>query len=176
MLANIENSVAVVIDMQERLMPAIKGNDTILKRTEILVKGLEHLGVEVIYTQQYTRGLGDTYDMVKVDNFSFIEKTEFGAMEIEQFKEAVSKYSNVIITGVESHICVMQTALGLKEAGYNPIVVVDCIGSRKDLDKEIALERLRAEGVTFATSESILFELLKGAKTSGFKEISQLIK
>jgi nicotinamidase-related amidase len=89
---------------------------------------------------------------------------------------ASSGKDQVIITGIESHVCVLQTVIDLQQNGYHPVVVEDCISSRKPNDKKIAIERMRKEGVTITTYEAILFELLRYSGGETFKAISRLVK
>jgi nicotinamidase-related amidase len=95
----------------------------------------------------------------------------FAACNIEE-----KDCKNVVLAGIESHVCVLQTAIDLKDAGYNPIVVFDSVSSRKQSDKALALERFRYEGIMVTGMESLLFELTRGAKETGFKEISKIVK
>lgn len=174
------NTVGVVIDIQERLFPVMTEKNAMLEKTKTLVMGLQELSIPLLVTQQYTKGLGETIADVStlISKFSYIEKTSFSCYDEPSFVSALEDYepTNVIITGIESHVCVLQTAIDLKAAGYNPIIVWDAVSSRNKSDKKIALERLRYEGIMITTSESILFELIKSAKTPEFKAISRLIK
>lgn len=173
-------TTAVVIDIQERLLPVMCEKDDVLKNCKILVQGLQELDVPVVFTQQYTKGLGETVHELSelISDFTFVEKTSFSCYDEPAFVEQLEEIQrpNVIIVGIEAHVCVLQTAVDLKEAGYNPIVVTNGISSRSALDKEIALERFKYEGIMLATYESILFELTKGAKSNGFRAISKLVK
>lgn len=173
-------TAAVIIDIQERLLPVMEGKDQVLKSSQVLVQGLQELNVPLLVTQQYTKGLGETVSELStlIDNFSPIEKTSFSCYDEPAFVEALEETGkqNVIIAGIEAHVCVLQTAIDLKEAGYNPIVVVNAVSSRSELDYQIALERFKLEGIVLATYESILFELTKGAKAPEFRTISKLVK
>lgn len=175
-----ENSIGVVIDIQERLFPVMNDTEQLLKRCKILVEGLQVLSVPLLVTQQYTKGLGETLPEISalIDDFSPIEKSSFSCYDEPAFVEALEEIddTNVIICGIEAHVCVLQTAIDLRNAGYNPIVVVDCISSRKKQDMELALIRYQQEGVLVTTSESILFELARSSKAPAFKSISKLVK
>ncbi|TKG91202.1 hydrolase [Puteibacter caeruleilacunae] len=175
-----EETVGLVIDIQDRLVAAMSEKEVLVKNSKILVEGLQALGVPTAFTQQYTKGLGDTVAELKdvVEGFSFIEKTDFSCCQVEEYaawlKEQGKK--NVVLCGIESHVCVLQTAIDLKEAGYNPIVVMDCVSSRTEANKALAAERFRYEGIMMTSYESILFELTGSAKAEGFKTISKLVK
>lgn len=175
-----EDTAALFIDFQERLVPAIHDNEAIVEKTVILAKGLQEFEVPVAVTQQYTKGLGDTVPAVKeaFADFHYIEKACFSCCECEEFAawaKAQGK-KNIIVCGVEAHICVLQTALDLIEAGLNVFIPADCIGSRKLYDKEMGIKRLEKEGAYLTTCEAVLFELTGGAKSPHFKVISKLVK
>lgn len=105
------------------------------------------------------------------------DKTTFSAYETEAVYEAMDKErKNVLICGIEAHICVLQTAIDLKAAGYQPVIVADCVSSRKELDKELGLKRAEQEGILITSKEAILFELTRKAGGPVFKQISALIK
>jgi nicotinamidase-related amidase len=175
-----ENSIAVVVDIQSRLFPIIHDHDTILKNNRILISGLKALKVPIVVTQQYTKGLGGTVPEIEevLGAYKHIEKTAFSCCDEPRFNEdlALAARSFVVVTGIEAHVCVMQTVNDLIAQGYKPIVVEDCIGSRKPNDKKIAVERMRQAGALITTYESILFELLKYSGTDEFREISRLVK
>jgi nicotinamidase-related amidase len=175
-----ENSIGLVIDIQERLVPAMEENDVLVENCKKLIEGLQILGVPMLVTQQYTKGLGETIEDVKTlfSDFQYIEKKDFSCYDEPVFAEklALSGAKNVIICGIESHVCVMQTAVDLKAAGYTPVVVSDCVSSRSFDNLDLAAERFRHEGIMMTSFESILFELTRSAGAPGFKEISKLVK
>ena len=175
-----ENTVGLIIDIQERLFPVMWRKEELLENCEILLKGLNELNIKVLATQQYTKGLGETLESIKssVGNFSFIEKKDFSCYDEPVFTEKLNVLApkNVIICGIESHVCVLQTAVDLKAAGFNPIVVMDCVSSRTKQNLELAIERFRFENIMMTSYESILFELTRTAGTAEFKAISKLVK
>lgn len=175
-----EDTGAVVIDIQERLLPHIFQWEQTLQNCLKMLEGLKVLSVPVIVTQQYTRGLGPTDASVvnKITPFIHIEKNSFSCYGEPVFRERLAKTGrkNIILFGIESHVCVLQTCLDLLEAGYLPVVVEDCISSRKMSDKVTAVERMRQEGARISTLESILFELTQCAGTETFKLISKIVK
>ena len=175
-----EKTIALVIDIQEQLFPVMYEKESLLKNCKILIAGLVELSIPLIVTQQYTKGLGETLPEIKshIPNFSYIEKRSFSCCDELSVVEKLTKTGaeNVIICGIESHICVMQTAVDLKEAGLNPIVVMDCVSSRTEKNIATAKERFRYEGIMMASYESILFELVRSSAAPEFKVISKLVK
>lgn len=175
-----EHTVGLVIDMQERLVPVMEEQEQLIENCSRLIRGLQILGLPLFVTQQYTKGLGETIDEIKsvIQDFNPIEKKDFSCYGEAVFAEklALSGAENVIICGIESHVCVLQTAVDLKEAGYHPIVVMDCVSSRSFDSIDLASERFRHEGIMMTSMESVLFELTRSADAGEFKEISKLVK
>lgn len=175
-----EDTLAICVDYQEKLMPAIFDGEAVLERAEILIKGLHALQVPVLVTQQYTKGLGKTVEPVHsaLGEYVPFEKLTFGAYDDAGIKAAVDEYGRktILVFGTETHICVLQTALGLREAGYHVVLVDDCCGSRKPTDRESAFRRAMSEGIAVCCSEAVLFELTAVAGTEVFKTISKLVK
>ena len=175
-----EETIAICVDYQEKLMPAIHEKEEVLHRAEILVKGLKALGVPVVVTQQYTKGLGATVDPVHsaLEYYTPFDKMHFGAYDEPAIRDYIDAQSRrtALVFGTETHVCVLQTALGLQEAGYNVLIVDDCCGSRKPSDKESGLKRAMTEGVRVSCTETVLFELTGVAGSETFKTISKLVK
>lgn len=171
-----EHTAALVIDYQEKLVPVMEEKETLLYHSEILLQGLKVLEIPMVLTQQYTKGLGMTVKEIAeaAGTEEYVDKITFSAYECVKEKIWDKKY--VIICGIETHICVLQTVIDLKAAGFVPVVVEDCVASRKGNDKKVALERMRDEGALITTYESLLFELLKEAGTEKSKKIQRLIK
>ena len=180
MRLNKENTIGVVIDLQEKLLPHMHNHEQLLSKNLTMVKGLRALNVPIVVTQQYTKGLGNTVKPINeaIGNFSYIEKLTFSCYREPSFIKIMNRSGkrNVVITGIESHICVMQTALDLLYNNFTPVVVSDAIGSRNPEDLKVALWRMRDVGCVMTTTESILFELCRQAGTPEFKEISKLVK
>jgi len=174
------NTFGLAIDIQERLFPAMCNKEELLKNCRILIQGLKILGVPLIVTQQYTKGLGGTIEEVGslVPGFEPIEKNEFSCYDNHAFAGELKNFmaNNIIICGIEAHVCVLQTAVDLKEAGFNPVVVMDCVSSRSEKSIALSVERFRHEGIMMASAESILFELARKAGTAEFKSVSKLVK
>jgi nicotinamidase-related amidase len=175
-----ENSTGLIIDIQERLLPHMIEEGTLLRNTEILIKGLQALDIPIIVTEQYTKGLGFTVDPVKClfPEFHSIEKISFSCCDDNEIDAKLKVLSKrfVIIAGIETHVCVLQTAIDLLDRHYMPVIIEDCVSSRKINDKQHALARIRQSGGIVTTYESILFELTRFAGNETFKAISKLVK
>ena len=171
-----DNTVALVIDYQEKLVPVMDEKERLIQNSSILLAGLKYLGVPMIVTQQYTKGLGITVQEIRdaMESDEYIDKISFTAFD--SVKEQIMDKKFVIVCGIEAHICVLQTVIDLVEAGFVPVVVEDCLSSRKPNDKEVAIRRMLQEGAIVTTYESLLFELLKIAGTEESKRIQRLIK
>lgn len=175
-----ENTIGLIIDIQERLFPVMCKKEALLNNCKTLLQGLSELQIPLLATQQYSKGLGETLPEIKsiISGFKFIEKCDFSCCDEPNFIEKLknSEAKNVIICGIESHVCVLQTAVDLKQTGYNPIVVIDCVSSRSKRNIELAKERFRHERILMTSYESILFELTRSATTPEFRAISKLVK
>ena len=175
-----ENTVALVVDIQEKLFPHIHDNEQLKKNMEILVDGLKALEVPMMVTEQYKKGLGATIQGLseKVATCPTFEKMAFSCLDDEAFTQKFENegYKTAILFGVEAHICLLQTALDLKAEGYVPIVVEDCVGSRNPENKRIAISRMFQQGIIVTSYESLLFELCRFAGSDTFKTISKLVK
>jgi nicotinamidase-related amidase len=175
-----EKTAGLVIDIQERLYPHIYEHEALARNAGILVKGLKVLAVPVLVTQQYTRGLGPTIpellDLVR--DYPLVEKTAFSCCDEPEFIRALAETHKqfILIAGIESHVCVLQTVIDLVERGYQPVLVKDCVSSRKEGDKAISVRRMQKEGAIVTSYESILFELCRFSGTDEFKSISKLVK
>lgn len=180
-MLNREKTILVAIDLQDKLLPAMNSEEGVVAASKKLVEGAEILNVPYIFTQQYTKGLGETNEDVRSavkGEFTHVEKNTFSAYLTEGFVDTItaSGRKQVVLFGVETHVCVLQTALDLMENGYEVHIVADCVSSRFESDEIIALERMKEAGAVVTTAETVLFELLKGSKEAGFKEISNLVK
>lgn len=175
-----KETAAIVVDIQEKLFPHIHDGEKILQNCLKLIEGLQILSIPVIVTQQYTKGLGPTVQSViqKFPEFRYIEKLSFSCFDepafTEQIKTSGKKY--IILCGIESHVCVLQTCIDMLAAGLIPVIAEDCVSSRKLNDKLVAIERMRQEGARITTMESILFELVRRADAETFKSISKIVK
>lgn len=174
--------VLALVDVQERLVPVIHDNTGLVERLCLLLRGLKVLEVPIIPTQQYTRGLGPTIapilEALAPDPPAVVEKVAFGCCDEPAFVtrlEALGR-KTVLVAGIEAHVCVLQTVIGLAERGYTPVVVADAVSSRRTGDRDTALRRMEREGALLTTTESLLFELTRTAGTDTFRAISKLVK
>lgn len=175
-----ENTVGLMVDIQERLFPVMHRKETLLKNCQVLIQGLNELKVPLLVTQQYTRGLGETLTELSslIPDFRFVEKTDFSCYDVAEVRTQLAELDakNILLFGIESHVCVLQTAVDMKAAGLNPVVVMDAVTSRTPENIELAKERYRHEGIMMTSYESLLFELTRKAGTPEFKAISKLVK
>ena len=168
----------LVIDVQGKLMEKILGKEEILSRIGILVEGAKILGLPIQATEQYPKGLGATVPELAEKLPARQEKLSFSCAavpEVTAFFQS-KKIQKVLLAGVETHVCVAQTALDLISQGFQVYVVVDATGSRHEMDREVGLRRMEKSGVTLTTTEAALFEWTEKAGTPEFRQISQLIK
>jgi nicotinamidase-related amidase len=177
---NTENTVLVLIDFQERLFPVISAKEKLLQNVVKLIKGAQVLEVPVILTEQYPKGLGPTIPEIKelLPGLKPIEKVCFGCCDNEEFNKALEslKRKQVLVAGIEAHICVYQTAMALARKGYEVHLVTDGVSSREPENKAVALTRMSASGINLTSTEMALFELLKAAGGDKFKQISNIVK
>jgi nicotinamidase-related amidase len=173
-------TAAILIDVQERLFPHIEGFSRLEAKLITLLQGLQALEIPLIITEQYTRGLGDTIAPLRTltDGIPRLEKMTFSCCGEPSIMEALHKTEKkfFLLAGIETHVCVMQTAIDLLAEGKIPVIIEDCVSSRKPEDKRIAIERLRADGAIITGLESLLFELCLVSGTPVFKKISSLVK
>lgn len=177
------NAVLVVVDLQEKLMPVIDRADAVARNAERLIRGAHLLGVPLILTEQYVKGLGPTIAPLRTaleetSGYRPIEKACFSAHGSEAFAAqlAALERQQVLVAGVETHVCVHQTVLDLLAARYAVTVVADAVSSRTAENRELALRRFESEGVKLSSTEMALFELLGVSGTDEFRAISRLIK
>lgn len=170
----------VVIDIQERLARAMPQLDEYYRNVGVLIKAFRRLGAPVVVTQQYTKGLGPTAPEIAdaLGDFEPIEKMTFSCAGETKYVEAfrATGADQAVICGMETHVCVQQTALDLLAAGYQVHVAADAVRSRKKQDWAFSLERMRQAGVVVTTAEAIIFEMLVKCGTDEFKDISKLVK
>lgn len=177
MLLHAKSSVLLVVDIQARLLPAMAEPELVTANTAKLVAAAKRLAIPVVVSEQYPKGLGPTVESLAGAG-TVIAKMSFSCAAdpgIAAHLESLGR-RRIVLCGIESHVCVLQTALGLKAKGYEVAVVWDAVSSRKLADKELAAGRLRAGGVDLVGTEMAIFEWLGVAGTPEFKELSALIK
>ncbi len=170
----------VVVDIQERLLPAIFERERVVQNTVRLIQGATILRVPVFATEQYRKGLGATVPEVAaaIPTFAPLEKVTFSACGAAGFIPALEqkKVADAIVCGIEAHVCVSQTCLDLMDKGFRVFVVADAVSSRTPQNCRIGLDRMRAAGAVIVSTEMVLFELLEQAGTAEFKQILALVK
>lgn len=174
------DAVFCLVDVQERLFPHMINKEEVEKNLVTLIKGIQLHEIPFIVNEQYKKGIGETIPSLRelVDSYPHFEKTTFSCCKNEPTMQAIKDANKkfVIVAGIETHVCVLQTCIDLLEAGLKPVLVTDCVTSRKQKDTDMALQRLIQAGVIPTTYESLLFELTVNAKHPKFKEISKLVK
>ncbi|WP_083901527.1 isochorismatase family protein [Azospirillum sp. B4] len=169
-------STVAVIDLQTRLMPAIRNGDAIVANARRLLTAAGLLGVPALFTEQNPRGLGNTVPELAADPSTVVAKMTFDATPAPGLMERLGPDHAVVLAGCEAHVCVLQTALGLQEHGRQVYVVEDAVGSRTAESKAAALRRMERHGVEIITTEMALFEWLGSAEHPRFREVIALIK
>ena len=174
-MLSIENSVVVIIDIQEKLVNAV-GKYSPVDKASRICNAANILNIPLIVTEQYPKGLGKTVAELKLENAYCVEKTAFSAYEdIKNKLESLNK-KRVIIFGIEAHICVYQTICDLLANDYEVYFVKDCSASRNEYEFETGVELIKQFGAKITCTEIVLFEWLKSSKHPNFKEIQALIK
>lgn len=178
MLIRAEDSVLVVIDMQERLVPAMQAPARTIKNTAMLCRAASEMQVPVIMTEQYPQGLGKTVPELDIPQATVLSKIHFSCMEDQGFATYFKSLNRkqAVIAGMEAHICVVQTAASMMEAGYEVFVVSDATASRSLQSEAACVARLSAFGAGIVTTEMVIFEWLGKAGTPEFKKMLRLIK
>jgi len=169
----------VVLDLQERLLPAMFESEGLLQSVTCLVKGASILGLPILVTEQYRKGLGSTIEQVAqlIPGAPF-HKMTFSACGAEGFLNALRQknLTQAVLCGIEAHVCVTQTCLDLLAEGLRIFVAADAVSSRSAQNKQVGLERIRNAGAVIVSTEMVLFELLEKAGTEEFKQILALVK
>lgn len=176
----VQTTQAILIDVQERLTPHIADYEKIVAECAKLITGLKLLDIPLIANEQYPKGLGSTITALNdiLGDTPIFEKVTFSSCDDEATLTAIvsQNRNHVIVFGIETHVCVLQTVMDLLDKGFVPVVVANAVGSRSEQDKQIALERMSRAGAVIASTEMVLFELCRSAKNPVFKEISHLVK
>ena len=173
-----DDTALLVIDVQDRLLPAIADRDRIVWNIRRLIDGARVLGLDVAATEQYPKGLGATAPILAERLGEIPAKLMFSCRECD---EIFTEFANagrrkVLVVGIESHVCVQQSVLDMMGEGFRVYVAVDAVGSRHQIDYQTALRRMDSAGATLTTTEAALFEWCQVAGTAEFKQISQLVR
>lgn len=174
-----KNSALVIIDAQEKLFPLMIRKEEMLKNIVKLIKFCRICKIPIILTEQYPKGLGRTIKEIREElkDVSPIEKTSFSCFGSKEFRKVLKrkKVNTLIIVGIEAHVCVLQTALEAPK-NFRVYVIADAISSRMFENVEIGLQRMRDAGVIISSTEITMYELLKDARTSEFREARELLR
>ncbi len=174
-----EQALLLIIDVQERLAKAMNNRDSVEQAIVQLQTGMEILEVPTLVTEQYPKGLGPTVAGIKTaaKEMGCVEKTAFSCCGEESFQPHLAHYNRkqIVVTGMETHVCVLQTVLDLLEAGYQVHVPITATCSRSDINRDNALSRMQQAGAILTNVESVLFELVRDAGAPTFKAISKLV-
>jgi nicotinamidase-related amidase len=175
-----DKTALLIIDIQERIIRVINEYETVVENTIKLIKGFRALGIPIYYTEQYPKGLGPTVESIQneLEGNDAIQKLSFSCSGAGNLFSELKKndISQVVVCGVESHVCVQQTVLDLLANDFQVNLAVDAVSSRRVKDYEISFSRMRQHGAEVTTTEAILFELLNVCGTDVFKQISKIVK
>tara|TARA_B100000965_G_C19307534_1_gene632986 strand:+ start:89 stop:688 length:600 start_codon:yes stop_codon:yes gene_type:complete len=174
-----DETLLLILDMQEKLITNIKGNQIIIFNIKKLIDSCNLLNVRIAFTEQNPSKLGKTLKSISENKeYPLFEKMEFSCNKNKNFIDYLKQYNfkNIIVCGIESHICILQTSLGLLEKGLNILIPRDAIGSRNEIDNDTAFLRLISSGAVASTTESIICELCKTSSRKEFRGISKILK
>ncbi len=178
-ILNRNSAALLIIDVQDRLVKAMNNHQSVEDGITLLQQGMQLLNVPTLITEQYPRGLGNTVLSIadKAPHSTVIEKTTFSCCGEQSFWPALAamERQQIIVTGMETHVCVLQTVLDLINAGYQVHLPFDATCSRNDANRDNAIQRMQQAGAVITNVESVLFELLRAAGSAEFKTISKLI-
>jgi nicotinamidase-related amidase len=177
-----EDCALLVVDIQERLLPPIFNKDLLVRNTKVLIHLAQLLHIPIVASTQYSRGLGHTVPDVAclLDGVPTLDKVEFGCFSnrafCDAFKSLPGERNTVLLCGMETHICVMQTALGALNRGYLVHVASDAVGSRTEWNWQVGLRRMEVAGAIISSTEMMMYELMRASGTPVFKEMLQHLK
>jgi nicotinamidase-related amidase len=171
-----ETSALLVIDFQSRLMPAIEDAAAVVANARRLLDAAELLGVPMLFTEQNADGLGPTMPELRSTGAGLFHKMTFDACRMPGFFDALPAGRDLVVAGCETHVCVLQTVLGLLSAGRKVYLVRDAAGSRRAESKETALRRFERHGAEIVTTEMVLFEWLRSAEDPRLRHIIDLVR
>jgi nicotinamidase-related amidase len=177
-----DHCALVVVDIQEKLLPPIFNKEQLVRNSQLLVRLAKILSIPIMLTTQYSRGLGATVPEIAslLNGTQAIDKLEFGCFRSNLFRSALKALpgnrNTVLLCGMETHICVMQTALGALNEGYLVHVASDAMGSRAEWNWKVGLDRMRDAGAVISSTEMMLYELLRCSGTPQFKELLPYLK
>ncbi len=172
----------VVVDIQQKLLPPIFNKDDLIKNSQLLIRAAKILEIPLVVTTQYCQGLGPVVPEIAslLGNAQPIDKLQFGCFASNEFRSTLKSLlgirNTLLLCGMETHICVMQTALGALNDGYLVHVATDAIGSRVRWNWDIGIDRMRAAGAVISTTEMMIYELLRSSGSAQFKQMLPYLK
>ncbi len=178
----VDQCALVVVDIQQKLLPPIFNKEELVRNSQLLIRLAKILSIPILLTTQYSKGLGATVPEIAslLNGTQAIDKAEFGCFGSERFRSALKALpgnrNTVLLCGMETHICVMQTALGALNEGYLVHVASDAVGSRAEWNWTVGLGRMRDAGVVISSTEMMMYELLRCSGTPAFKELLPYLK
>jgi nicotinamidase-related amidase len=177
----VDECVLAVVDIQQKLLPAIHEKERLIRNSQLLIRLANILSLPVVVSTQYSKGLGQTVPEIVslLPNVTPVEKLEFGCFGNSAFCSIVNQLAGrqtLLLCGMETHICVMQTALGALRQGFTVHVAADAVGSRTELNWKLGLERMRAAGAVISSTEMMMYELMEKSGTAVFKEMLPQLK
>ena len=173
---NRETSALLIIDFQSRLMPAIENGASVMANARRLIDAAELLRVPILFTEQNAQGLGGTLPELRSNTADLAHKMTFDACRMPGFLDALPDRADLVLAGCETHVCVLQTVLGLLSAGRRVYAVRDAMGSRRAESKETAIRRMERNGAEIVTTEMVLFEWLETAQDPRLRTVIDLIR
>ena len=179
-MLEIETTCLVIIDVQGKLAQLMFEKDSLFKNIQILIKSAKLLNIPILWCQQQPKAIGVTISEISnllTDDMP-IDKACFSCFGSEEFKKKLQqiKREQVLLCGIEAHVCVYQTAVELMKAGKEVHLITDAVSSRREVNKKVAIKRMLAEGIKISSTEMAIFELLKTAEHPQFKQIAMLVK
>lgn len=179
-LLDANKCILLVVDIQEAFKDHISELERVIVRSKIMIQAAKLLEVPIVVTEQYPKGLGRTLGPIQeiLGDCHYYDKVTFSCCQDNSIKEALQNAgrSQVLIIGIETQVCIMQTAYDLLTMHLLPYIAVDAVGSRRESDRQVALQRLQKDGVVLTTTEAAIFEMTGSSKHPAFKEISNLVK
>jgi nicotinamidase-related amidase len=179
-MLNLENTVLVIVDVQEKLARAVHEKEALLENTVKLIKGVKILGIPILWTEQNPKGLGTTLPEVSglLEDQQPVTKLSFSCCGEARFMDQLQPLNRkqALVAGIESHVCVYQTVMDLVNMGYEVQVVADAVSSRTPENKQVGLERCKELGASVTSTETALFELLRVAEGDKFKQMLRVVK
>jgi len=179
-MLKLDNTAIIMIDIQGKLWNIMHEKEVLLENAQKLIKGMQVLGIPIILTEQNPQGLGPTLPELTqlIPEIEPIPKFSFSCCQDKGFQKAIQdlKRKQLLICGIEAHICVYQTTLELLSSGYEVQVIADVVSSRIVRNRDIALSRVQSEGAKLTVTEMVLYELLQTAESPKFKEMLKVVK